>query len=99
MKVNDLNGYLSFYSDEFKKSDGSGKKAFSEMKKGIFARKEQKTIDFENVSVAPYPMMDERKVFKVSFNQNYKSPSFASKGEKELYLELKGNRISILAEK
>lgn len=98
-KVNDINGYLSFYSDEFKKSDGSGKVAFSNTKKQIFARKEQKTIEFENVSVAPYPMMDDRKVFRVSFNQNYKSPSFASKGEKELYLELKGNRISILAEK
>jgi len=98
-KVNDLNAYLNYYSNDFKKSDGSGKKAFSEAKKSIFARKEKKTIVFEHMSVAPYPMVDDRKVFKVSFYQTYKSPSFASKGEKELYLELIGDKMAILAEK
>ncbi len=98
-KVSDITAYLNFYSNEFKKSDGSGKKAFSESKKSIFARKEKKTIEFEHMSVAPYPMVDDRKVFRVSFYQTYKSPSFASKGEKELYLELIGDKISILAEK
>ncbi len=98
-KTNDINTYLNFYSNDFKKSDGSGKKAFSEAKKSIFARKESKTILFEHMSVAPYPMMDERKVFKVSFYQTYKSPSFASKGEKELYIEIVGDKMSILAEK
>ena len=98
-KVNDINTYLNFYSNDFKKSDGSGKKGFSEAKKSIFARKESKTIIFEHMSVAPYPMMDDRKVFKISFYQTYKSPSFASKGEKELYIELLGDKMSILAEK
>ena len=98
-KVNDVNAYLNFYSDEFKRADGSNKKAFTATKKSIFARKESKTILFEDVSVAPYPMMDDRKVFRVSYNQTYKSPSFASKGEKEIYLELVGDKMSILAEK
>lgn len=98
-KVNDINTYLNFYSNEFKRADGSGKAAFSNTKKQIFSRKEQKTILFENLSVAPYPMMDDRKVFRVSFDQTYKSPSFSSRGEKELYIELNGDKMSILAEK
>lgn len=98
-KINDINAYLNFYSNDFKKSDGSGKKQFSAMKQSIFAKKESKTIVFENVSIVPYPTMDDRKLFKVSFFQTYKSPSFASKGDKELYLELNGDKIAILAEK
>lgn len=98
-KINDINAYLNFYSNDFKKSDGSGKKQFSVMKQSIFAKKESKTIVFENVSIVPYPTMDDRKLFKVSFFQTYKSPSFASKGDKELYLELNGDKIAILAEK
>ena len=69
------------------------------MKKQIFSRKENKTILFEHMSVAPYPTIDDRKLFKVSFFQTYKSPSFSSKGEKELYIELVGNKVQILAEK
>lgn len=98
-KINDINAYLSFYSNDFKKSDGSGKVQFSNMKKQIFSRKENKTILFEHMSVAPYPTIDDRKLFKVSFFQTYKSPSFSSKGEKELYIELVGNKVQILAEK
>jgi murein L,D-transpeptidase YafK len=98
-KVNDINAYLNFYSNDFKKSDGSGKVQFSNMKKQIFSRKETKTIVFEHVSIAPYPTVDDRKLFKVSFFQTYKSPSFASKGEKELYIELVGDKMQILAEK
>ncbi|MDD3343677.1 MAG: L,D-transpeptidase family protein [Sulfurospirillaceae bacterium] len=98
-KVNDLNGYLAFYSNDFRRSNGMNKKAFSEMKKGIFAKKENKTIITENMSIVPYPTMDDKKLFKILYYQTYKSPSFASKGEKELYVEIINNKISILAEK
>lgn len=98
-KVNDLNGYLSFYSNDFKRSNGMSKKAFSEMKKSIFAKKENKTIIVENMSIVPYPTTDDKKLFKISYFQTYKSPSFASKGEKELYVEVVNDKISILAEK
>lgn len=98
-KVNDINAYLNFYSNDFKKSDGSGKVQFSNMKKQIFSRKETKTILFEHVTIAPYPTLDDRRLFKISFFQTYKSPSFASKGEKELYIELIGDKMQVLAEK
>jgi murein L,D-transpeptidase YafK len=98
-KVNDINAYLNFYSNDFKKSDGSGKVQFSNMKKQIFSRKESKMILFENMSVVPYPTIDDRKLFKISFLQTYKSPSFASKGDKELYIELVGDKMQVLAEK
>jgi len=98
-KVNDINAYLNFYSNDFKKSDGSGKLQFSNMKKQIFSRKESKVILFENMSVSPYPTIDDRKLFKVSFMQTYKSPSFSSKGDKELYIELVGDKMQVLAEK
>jgi murein L,D-transpeptidase YafK len=98
-KVNDINTYLNYYSNDFKRADGSGKAHFSTTKKQIFSRKETKTIVFENINIAPYPTMDNRKLFKIAYEQTYKSPSFASKGEKELYVELIGNKMSILAEK
>lgn len=98
-KVSDVNAYLNFYSNDFKKSDGSGKVQFSNMKKQIFSRKENKMILFEHMSVAPYPTIDDRKLYKVSFYQTYKSPSFSSKGEKELYIEMIGDKMQILAEK
>jgi hypothetical protein len=31
--------------------------------------------------------------------QTYKSPSFSSKGDKELYIELVGDKMQVLAEK
>ena len=98
-KINDLNGYLTFYSNDFKRFNGMNKKAFSEMKKGIFAKKENKIILSENVSIVPYPTMDNKRLFKILYYQTYKSPSFASKGEKELYVEFINDKISILAEK
>ncbi|KHG34951.1 L,D-transpeptidase family protein [Sulfurospirillum sp. MES] len=98
-KVNDITTYLNLYSNDFKKSDGSGKAKFSAMKQQIFSRKENKTILFENISISPYPTVDDRKLFKVSFYQTYKSPSFASKGDKELYIEMVGDKMQILAEK
>jgi murein L,D-transpeptidase YafK len=98
-KVNDINAYLNYYSNDFKRADGSGKVAFSNTKKQIFARKESKTILFENMSIVPYPTIDDRKFFKISFYQTYKSPSFSSKGDKELYIELVGDKMQVLAEK
>lgn len=98
-KINDINTYLNYYSNDFKRVDGSGKAAFSNTKKQIFSRKENKTIVFENMSISPYPTLDDRKLFKISFYQTYKSPSFSSRGEKELYIELVGDKMSILAEK
>ena len=98
-KINDLNGYLTFYSNDFRRFNGMNKKAFSEMKKGIFAKKENKIILSENVSIVPYPTMDNKRLFKILYYQTYKSPSFASKGEKELYVEFINDKISILAEK
>ena len=98
-RVSDTNAYLNFYSNDFKKSDGSGKVQFSNMKKQIFSRKENKMILFENMSISPYPTTDDRKLFKISFYQTYKSPSFSSKGDKELYIELVGDKMQVLAEK
>ena len=98
-KINDINAYLNYYSNDFKKSDGSGKLQFSNMKKQIFSRKENKTIIFEHMSVSPYPSIDERKLYKISFDQTYKAPSLSSKGEKELYVEMIGEKMYILAEK
>jgi len=98
-KINDVNMYLNFYSKDFKKSNGYGIVAFANMKKQIFARKEHKTIIFDNMSIMPYPTVDDRKLFKVSYDQTYKSPSFAAKDTKELYFELIGDKMHILAEK
>ncbi|MDD3324379.1 MAG: L,D-transpeptidase family protein [Sulfurospirillaceae bacterium] len=98
-KGHDANKYLAFYSDNFIRFDGMKKSDFSKMKKRIFSKKEKKEIKFKDVNISPYPSLDGRKLFKISFYEIYKSNSFKYNGEKELYVELKKDKLLILAER
>ena len=98
-RKSDVNSYLDFYADDFKRYDGLKKRSFARMKKTIFARKQKKEIIFKNINVSPYPNESGKKLFKIAFYEIYKSKSYKFKGNKELFVELKDNSFSIISER
>ncbi len=98
-RKSDVDTYLDFYSESFKRYDGMKKRNFSRMKKTIFSRKQKKKIIFKNINISPYPNESGRRLFKVAFYEIYKSKSYKFKGNKELFIELKDNKFSIISEK
>ncbi|MGB3750011.1 MAG: L,D-transpeptidase family protein [Arcobacteraceae bacterium] len=97
-KESDIDGYLGFYSDEFKRANGQAIEEFSTFKKKLFKRNEKKTIEFTNINVVPYPNDMNKKLFKVIMDEVYKTRTYQFKGKKELYLEILDSKISILSE-
>lgn len=98
-KESDINRYLDFYSEDFKRYDGLKKKNFSHMKKSIFSRNQKKEIIFKDINISPYPNEDGKELFKISFYEIYKSNSYKFSGNKELFVELKNEKFLILSEK
>lgn len=97
-KQSDIDTYLSFYSQDFRKSNGSSLGAFKKHKKRIFKRKEKKLIKFSNINIIPYPNSLNKNMFKIEMDQIYKTKSYKYKGKKELYIELANNKVRILSE-
>ncbi len=97
-KTSDVNSYLSFYSKEFTKANGSNFENFKKYKKRLFSKKEEKSIRFYNINIMPYPNSINKRMFKISMDENYKTKSYVFNGKKELYIELKNGIVSILNE-
>lgn len=97
-KESDIDEYLSFYSSEFKKDNRMNLEQFSTYKKRIFRKNEKKSIDFYNIDVIPYPNSLNKKMYKVVMDEKYFTKNYRFEGKKELYLEIKDNKIQILAE-
>ena len=97
-KYSDIEEYLSFYSNDFKRANKTDFSFFKEQKKSIFAKKEDKTIKFTNIDVSPYPNSLGKNMFKVLMDEEYISPSVKFKGKKELFLEIANNQVKILSE-
>ncbi|MDD5399967.1 MAG: L,D-transpeptidase family protein [Sulfurimonas sp.] len=94
----DINGYLSFYSNEFVKDDGMNFKDFKSYKARIFQKNERKSIVFNNINIFPYP--NTSNIYQINFKEFYKSDTFKFEGDKTLIVELdKSNKIRILTEK
>lgn len=98
-KISDIDKYLSFYDDEFKRFDGMRIKRFSDMKRSIFSKKEDKIIKFSNLQIIPYPNLENKTMFKVAFHEYYKTKSYKYEGNKELYIHLKNGKMKIIAER
>lgn len=98
-KKSDVERYLAFYDERFKRFDGQGIKEFSRMKRQIFSRKEEKVIEFSNLAISPYPDTRQENMFRVAFDELYKTKTYQFKGKKELYVQVKNNIMKILAEK
>lgn len=95
----DIKKYLSFYHFTFKRYDGMKIKEFSQMKTRIFNKNENKKILFKDISITPYPNIDNLKIFRLKFIEDYIAPSYQFFGTKELYLLLENDKIKILVEK
>ncbi len=97
-KKSDINEYLKFYSESFKRHDGMSINQFKKYKKRIFSKKEKKKIEFSNINIFPYPNSLNKQMFKVLMHEDYRTKYYTFVGKKELYIELKDNKIEILAE-
>jgi murein L,D-transpeptidase YafK len=95
---NNLDGYLSYYSNEFIKSNGMQIKDFKRYKTRIFAKNEPKSILYKDINIIPYPNSINKKMYHIEYFQDYKAPSFQSKNKKELYIEIIDNKMQILFE-
>ena len=97
-KYSNIEEYLSFYSKDFKRADKTGFDLFSEQKRSVFSKNEQKTIKFSNIDISPYPNSFGKNMFKVLMDEEYLSPSVKFNGKKELFLEIANNQVKILSE-
>lgn len=98
-KYSDIERYLSFYHEDFRRFDGSGLRAFSQMKRRIFARDEDKKILFKDLMVVPYPDEKYESMFRVSYYQVYETKNHQFRGNKEIYLTFKDKKMKILVER
>lgn len=98
-KVNDIEKYLGFYDRDFIRFDGIGYENFAQNKRRIFARNERKEIIFSKINIAPYPNDDDKNMYRITFSEDYRSPSYKFSGQKELYVELKDSKMQIIVER
>lgn len=95
---NDTEKYLSFYSEDFVRSDGMEYETFKKYKRRIFNKDEKKKIIFNNINVVPYP--NSSNIFQITFKEYYKSSSFKFEGDKVLMVRIdKDNNFKIFTEK
>ncbi len=97
-KYSKINEYLSFYSKDFKRPDGSDFTIFSNQKKQIFAKNEDKTINLFNIDISPYPNSLNKTMYRILMDEEYTSPSVKFYGKKELFVEIANNQLQILTE-
>ena len=96
----DVEAYLGFYDEnEFLRFDKTGFEDFKKNKTRIFSKNEEKMIKFSNINISPYPNDANKNMFKISFYEEYRAPSYTFNGEKELFVELKNGKMQIIAEK
>ena len=94
---NDINNYLEFYADDFKRGDGMNLKRFKKYKTRIFHKKESKNILFNNITVIPYP--NTKDIYQITFEELYLSQSYKFTGDKVLMVRVEdNNRIKIFTE-
>jgi murein L,D-transpeptidase YafK len=95
---NDLEKYLSYYSDDFVRFDGMRIDAFKSYKRRVFNKDERKIIRFSDINVIAYPGSEN--VYQITFKEYYKSKSFEFNGDKVLLVRLDDeNKLQIFIEK
>jgi murein L,D-transpeptidase YafK len=94
---NKIQDYLNFYSPKFKRYDGMNFKRFKKYKTRVFTKNERKTILFRKINILAYPNIEN--VYKITFNEEYKSDSFSFNGQKILIVKLQNNKFNIITEK
>lgn len=97
-KYSNIEEYLSFYSKDFKRADRSDFNTFSNQKRQIFAKNENKSINLFNIDISPYPNSLDKTMYRVLMDEEYVSPSVQFYGKKELFVEVSNNKLQILNE-
>jgi len=93
---NELEEYLSFYDDAFKRFNGANLESFKRYKKRVFQKAEKKTIRFNDINVIPYP--EHENMYEITFYEFYKSNSFTFTGKKTLIIKLVNHNVKIITE-
>lgn len=97
--ISDIKRYLEFYDEnDFRRFDKKKFSEFAAMKRTIFSRNERKTIKFSQISISPYPNINNEKIFRISFYEDYYTPNYQFRGNKLLYVKLKNGSMKIIAE-
>ncbi len=94
---NDIKSYLNYYSPEFVRYDGMNYKRFQKYKRRIFQKEEKKEIIFNNLNVLPYP--NSSNIYKISFQEKYRSKNFEFTGDKVLVVKYENSKIKIITER
>jgi len=98
-KRSDFFKYIAFYDKDFRRYDGMKLSVFKMMKKRIFRKKEKKSIKFMDINIYPYPSLKEKNLFRVTFLEDYKAPSYKFRGNKELIVKADKRHFKILVER
>lgn len=95
---NNIDKYLTFYSNEFKRADGTSLKKFAKYKKRIFKKNELKSIQFSKINIIPHPNSLNKNLFKLTLFEKYNTKYYKFIGNKELYIELINDEMKIVVE-
>ena len=79
----DTSAYLAHYDTDFVSDEGRDKAAFAAYKKKVNARKENISVDIDQLSIFRYP--GEQGMVKVTFDQAYRSNNYRSEDRKTQY--------------
>ncbi len=88
------NKYLSFYSKNFKQTNGMTFNAFAKYKTALFKRKGKTYLNFSNIIILPYP--NENNTYEIIAHEIYKTTTYNWQGTKKLIVKLKDNTMKIL---
>ncbi len=100
-ETSNLNQYLSFYDKDFHRSNGDDLSKFIAYKTRVFANKKNKkvTIYFKDIKIVPYQNPKDEKIYRITFYENYYSPNYTFKGNKEIFIRKNGDDFKIFIEK
>jgi len=98
-KTNFFASYIEAYSEDFRRYDGMRIAEFAVMKNRIFSKGESKDIWLTGFRVVPFEAGTGKRVWYVTFHEDYRAPNYTFEGSKTLYIEDDGSRFRIVAER
>ncbi len=97
-QTGDFKTYMTFYDKNFIQPNGMNYEKFHQRKSRIFKRAKNKKIILKNINISPYANMQGKAIFKILMDEDYTAKYYKFKGKKELYIELKNDKMFILTE-
>ncbi len=98
-KYDEIDNYISYYDQSFKRDDGMMLDEFKTYKKRVFSKNERKSIIFKNINIFPYP--NTKDTYEITFQEEYRSDTFKFSGQKSLIVKFADNQdiFKIITEK